>query len=163
MDQPQNQKLLAIIGLVVIVAAVGVGLAVNAKNQQTASATLAPSAVATNQVASTTATPAVESANTSQYKDGTYSATGSYESPGGQESIEISVTVKNGVITATSAQEAATDHDSEEYQQRFIANYKSLVVGKSLDSVSLGRVSGASLTGAGFNDAISQIKTQARA
>lgn len=55
-----------------------------------------------------------ESASTdvSSYKDGTYSATGSYVSPGGRESIELTVTIKDGVITSTELVQNAEDRES---------------------------------------------------
>lgn len=97
------------------------------------------------------------------YKDGTYSARGNYYSPAGLESITINVTIKDGIITDTSAVAEATDEKSVKMQGVFIENYKQYVVGKSIDEVKLDKVSGSSLTGAGFNDAISKIKTEARA
>jgi len=100
--------------------------------------------------------------STSMYKDGSYTATGSYSSPGGVEAITISVMLKDGAITDTSAQEGAIDREGSEFQSDFIAGYKRLVVGKKIDSVRLSRVSGSSLTSQGFNDAIDQIKTKAQ-
>ena len=100
---------------------------------------------------------------TGDYKDGTYSATGSYSSPGGRESIELTVTIKDGVITSTSMVANARSGEAEEYQADFAAGYKSLVVGKNVDEVSLSRVAGSSLTSNGFNDALDQIKSDAEA
>jgi hypothetical protein len=102
-------------------------------------------------------------ASTGNYKNGSYSATGSYESPGGTEKITIRVSLQSGVITDTSATSGAIDGEGQEYQNDFIRGYKQQVVGKSIDSLSLSRVSGSSLTSQGFNDAISQIKQQAHA
>lgn len=107
---------------------------------------------------------APKSTDTSTYEDGTYNATGSYISPGGKESIELSVTVKDGAIVETSMKNRATDGEAEEYQQLFADHYKSLIVGKKLSEVaSLSRVAGSSLTSSGFNDALDQIKNDARA
>lgn len=97
------------------------------------------------------------------FKDGTYAATGSYESPGGNEKITVHVTLANGVITGTSATSGAQDPEAHEYQGMFIGGYKSQVVGKNIADVHLSRVSGSSLTSQGFNDAISQIENQAKA
>jgi len=102
------------------------------------------------------------SANTS-YKDGSYTATGSYDSPGGTESITVSVTLQSDVITASSAQPGARDDEAKEFQDEFIANYKPLVVGKDITSVRLSNVAGSSLTSQGFNAALSRIKSQAKA
>lgn len=96
------------------------------------------------------------------YKDGKYSAVGSYTSPGGQEKITIDITVKDGVVTDTSATSGAIDPQGEQYQSQFISGYKSEVIGKKLSTLSLTRVSGSSLTPKGFNDALEQIRTQAQ-
>ena len=96
------------------------------------------------------------------YKDGTYEATGSYVSPGGTQSIKVSVTLKNNVVTDTEAQSGAVDSESSEFQGKFIGGYKQLVVGKSLNDISVSRVSGSSLTSQGFNDAIERIKSEAK-
>jgi uncharacterized protein with FMN-binding domain len=156
MNQGSNsKKVAAIIGLLVIVAVIAVGaLASGGKKNDQAGATTPV----------TTGAPATSNASTaSAYKDGTYSATGSYNSPGGNEDITISLTLKDGVVTTTSAQSGAHEAEGREYQSQFIASYKSQVVGKSLDSLQLSKVSGSSLTSQGFNDAVAQIKAKAKA
>lgn len=104
-----------------------------------------------------------ESTDTSTYANGTYSATGTYLSPGGRQSIELTVTITDGVITDTSIKNNASDAESKEHQELFSDNYKTLVVGKKVGDVSLSRVSGSSLTSNGFNAALDQIKEDARA
>jgi len=159
MEQPQsNKKLVAIIGLVVIVAVIGIGVAVTVGKKLDSADDATPTPVA----AASPSTEASPAATAGTYKDGTYSATGSYTSPGGHETIKISVTLKGGAITDTSAVSGANDSDAKHYQSLFIDGYKSQVVGKSVDSVKLSRVSGASLTSGGFNDALAQIKSQAK-
>jgi len=117
----------------------------------------------------TTETTPVSDANTdtdavtSSYKDGTYSATGSYSSPGGRESIKLTVTIKDGVIVSTRLDEKASNGEAKEYQDDFDNGYKTLVVGKNIDEVSLSRVAGSSLTSNGFNDALDEIKSDAKA
>lgn len=106
---------------------------------------------------------ATDSTDVSEYKDGTYSATGTYLSPGGRESVELTVTIKDGVITDTSLKADAASRESEEHQELFIDNYKTLVVGKSINGLSLSRVAGSSLTSNGFNDALDEIRDDARA
>jgi len=103
------------------------------------------------------------STSTADYKDGTYSATGSYSSPGGLESIELTVTIKDGVITDTSLVTNATNGDAKDYQAEFASAYKSLIVGKNVERVTLSRVAGSSLTSNGFNRALEQIRTDAEA
>jgi uncharacterized protein with FMN-binding domain len=117
----------------------------------------------TAQVSSdTTATTVDMSTATSDYKNGTYTATGNYTSPGGNESITLSVTLQGDIITDSSVQEGATDPEAREYQADFISGYKAFVTGKNISSVRLSRVSGSSLTSGGFNRALDQIKQQAK-
>jgi len=121
---------------------------------------------ATTDTTSQTSTPSEDTTSSddvSMYKDGTYSARGSYSSPGGLQSIELTVTIENGVIMSTTLDPKATDGDAEEYQADFASAYKGFVVGKNVDEVSLSRVAGSSLTSNGFNKALDQIKTDAKA
>ena len=113
---------------------------------------------------STTQTPQeAPSANqTSTYKDGTYTATGSYVSPGGPESIEIQTTLKDGKITDVNVTPKATDSKSARYQEVFANGIKGVIVGKSLsENLNPGAVNGSSLTSTGFAQAIDAIKLQA--
>lgn len=96
------------------------------------------------------------------YEDGEYSAIGSYISPGGREEIELTVTIENNVIVATSARADGAAPDSQIYINQFIGGYEAEVVGKNVDEVQLSRVAGSSLTSNGFNDALDQIKDDAR-
>lgn len=100
---------------------------------------------------------------TSDYKDGTYTAVGSYRSPAGPETITVTTTVKNDVITGVSVVPHATHQTSIRLQGLFIGGYQQYVVGKDIDSVKLGAVSGSSLTPIGFNDALAKIKAKAKA
>lgn len=96
------------------------------------------------------------------YKNGTYEATGNYTSPGGDEEIKVSITLSNGVITDASVTPMATRPNSVEFQGKFKDNFKPLVVGKKIDEVSLMKVSGSSLTPKGFNEALTEIKAEAK-
>lgn len=97
------------------------------------------------------------------YKDGTYTASGSYTSPGGQERVSVTVTIKDDIITEATVQPTPASPTSSQYQGQFVANFKQFVVGRDADGVSLSRVSGSSLTSRGFNNALDQIKEQAKA
>ncbi len=108
-------------------------------------------------------TPYSTPAPSSTYKDGTYSATGNYISPGGEESIKVTVTLKNDVISDANVVSLATRPESKNFQSKFISGYKALVIGKDIATVELTKVSGSSLTPGGFNDALSKIKVEARA
>lgn len=99
---------------------------------------------------------------TYKFRDGTYSAKGSYASPGGTESIIVILVISKDTVIDSSIAAKATNNTSMSYQQDFIANYKELVVGKKLDQLNLGKVSGASATPLGFNAAADSIERQAK-
>jgi uncharacterized protein with FMN-binding domain len=124
--------------------------------QETAQITSAPTAAAP-----ITGTEAA-SANSS-YKDGEYHATGHYVSPGGPRDVDVTLTLKDGVITDAAFQGHATDPNSKHFQGEFKANFQPMVVGKNIDDVELTKVAGSSLSPKGFMDAVSQIKNEAKA
>lgn len=95
------------------------------------------------------------------YADGTYTAEGDYQSPGGAESIGVTLVIKNDVITDATVENHATLPISMSMQTVFAENYKAQVVGKKLDDVNLTKVSGSSLTPKGFNNAVAKIKAEA--
>lgn len=99
----------------------------------------------------------------SAYRDGTFSATGEYNSPAGEETIDVSLTLKDGVVTDATFTGNATNPRSVAMQGNFEAGYKALVVGKSLDDLNLTVVNGSSLTPHGFMDAVADIKAEAKA
>lgn len=154
-----RRKLITAIVILLVIAGILAGVVVSAKQEDVASTspTTSSNSATVDQPTTTTDT------SSAAYKDGTYSATGGYNSPGGAEEITISVTLTDGVITETSALSGADNPEAKEHQSDFIAAYKQYVVGKSIDDVSLSRVAGASLTTRGFNNAIEQIQDQAAA
>jgi uncharacterized protein with FMN-binding domain len=99
---------------------------------------------------------------TSNYKDGTYSAEGKYTVHAGDEQIGVKITLKNGLVTDVVVIQEAKLPMSKTMQADFAANYKPMVIGKNIDTLVLGKVSGSSLTPLGFNDAVEQIKAQAK-
>lgn len=114
-----------------------------------------------------TETPATDAAastpaNASGYKDGDYRATGNYSTSETTETITVNVTLKDGVVTGTSATASKIARESKEYAEMFLQNYKSQVVGKKITDIKLSRVSGSSLTSQGFNSAIQTIEAQAK-
>jgi hypothetical protein len=96
------------------------------------------------------------------YTDGTYSATGSYASPAGDEEVSVSLVIQNDTVLSSTFTATSDSGKSREYQKRFADGYISQVVGKKLSDIHVGKVSGSSLTGKGFNDAVAQIQTQAK-
>jgi hypothetical protein len=164
----KNRKIFATLGLVVIVAAIAVAAhAATSQPADVAAATLsstaapiatttAPSPVPATAVPVATATPAA-----SPYRDGTYSATAAYMTPDGDETVAVSVTLKNGIVTSSSLTSSGNNMQSKHYQDQFASGYRPYIIGKQLATIHLSRVSGSSLTPGGFNDAISQIKSRA--
>lgn len=154
-----SKKLSPAIVAIIIVVLIGLGtagvVALNNSKETTTPSTISTSA--SNQPSASSA------AASSQYKDGTYTATGSYSTPGGRESVGITMTLAGGTVESVEMTQKAITGEAKDYQARFASGYKSMVVGKSIDEVSLSRVAGSSLTSNGFNDAIDQIKNDAAA
>ncbi len=121
----------------------------------------APVVTETPVVVTSPAPAPAPSAATHTYKDGTYSTVGSYKSPAGPEEIGVTLTLKNNIITDITVTPKATARRSIELQNAFAADYKPMVLGKSIVGLSLGKVAGASLTPMGFNDALAKIEAQA--
>lgn len=97
------------------------------------------------------------------YKSGTYTAIGNYNSPGGAEEIDVKIVLEDDVVVDAEVISRATRPRSITMQGQFVSGFKEQVVGKYLDEVLLDKVSGSSLTPKGFNEAIAEIKEQARA
>lgn len=97
-----------------------------------------------------------------KFKDGIYDVVGEYTSPGGPETIDVKLTLKNNIVTDATVLSQATLEKSQRFQGLFIDNYKSLVIGKPIKDIKLDKVAGSSLTPIGFNAAIEKIKNQAR-
>lgn len=97
------------------------------------------------------------------FKDGTYSAMGNYASPGGSESIDVTLSLKENVIASVVVVSKAENPASKNWQARFISGVESVVVGKKINEIDLDVVSGSSLTPMGFMDALEKIKMEAGA
>jgi uncharacterized protein with FMN-binding domain len=155
-----TKNLLAVLALVVVViAGGGYVYASNNKNQEAAVA----QAPTPSTPVDTTVVPTVTAPVALKYKDGTYTAIGEYHAPSGSESINVSLTIKDDVISDATVTGTAKNPASKMNQDKFISGYKALVVGKKVDDVNLSNVSGSSLTPMGFNTALEQIKTEAKA
>jgi uncharacterized protein with FMN-binding domain len=125
-------------------------------NTSDSSATEAPTTDATE-------TPSTDTA-AGAYTDGTYEASGDYTDGGGQtETLDVSITLAGDVITAVEVTGDAKSPTSERYQSEFIGGIADVVVGKSIDAISVDKVAGSSLTSGGFNEAVEEIKADAAA
>lgn len=102
-----------------------------------------------------------DSGSTGSYADGTYTAEGSYATPESVESISVTVTLADDVITAVEVSGDPQKRESEQYQSQFIGGIADVVVGQDIDDIQVSRVAGSSLTSSGFNEAIETIKSEA--
>ncbi len=91
----------------------------------------------------------------------TYTGSGTYLTPARtNHKIDVSLTVEDGIVTAADVVYDGSEGYSNPNQERFDGAYEAQVVGKSLDSISLSRVGGASLTSEAFNQAVVAIRAQ---
>ena len=100
---------------------------------------------------------------TDTYKNGTYNAIGGYDSPAGWDTLNVSLTLANGVVTNVVVTPDVVVSGSKRWVERFISGINQVVVGRNINDLNLTQVSGASLTTGGFNDAVAKIKVQAKA
>jgi len=124
----------------------------------------ADNSTTTTPVTNNTATPTVPTATTPSttttggYKDGTYTASANYSVPHGQQNtINVTLTVAGGVITAVSTTNTYSDNESGMYVDSFKSGLSAKVVGTSISGASFSRIGGASLTTAGFQTALDTI------
>lgn len=128
----------------------------------TAPAKVVAPAPTTAPSASPSATPSPSPTPTSTYKDGNYSATGQYNSPGGKETLRVTIDMTNDVITALAVTSVHIDSTAAAYETAFEGGIQDIVVGQDIDSLNVGPVAGSSLTSIGFNKAILAIKGLAK-
>lgn len=100
---------------------------------------------------------------TGSFRDGTYTAEGSYATPESIEKVTVTVTLDGDVITAVEVVGDPQKSESREYQGQFIGGISDAVVGQRIDEIAVSRVAGSSLTSGGFNRAIEEIKAEAAA
>ncbi len=160
-----NSKLLVPIAVVIIVLGIIAFMARGGQRTQNATTEPTPQAMTPEDTGTQIEPTNQQNDNTPNeqtYKDGTYSATGNYVSPGGAEELSVQITLKDGIITAAEVDSKAFRPNSVKFQGMFVSGYKPLVVGKNIDEVQLTKVSGSSLAPGGFNEALNEIKQQAR-
>ncbi|WP_129658318.1 hypothetical protein [Rothia uropygialis] len=100
-------------------------------------------------------------APSADYEDGTYKAMGEY---GGEPSyLDVTITLEDNAITEVTVEPQDENETSRGYQERFTAAVPAAVVGKGLDEAEVGKLADASTCPDGFNDALAQIRGQAKA
>ena len=151
----QGSALIGIAGTMLLA-----GCAAESSSAETTTDAPAPSA-STSAAPSATST-AFSNDSGSAYKDGMYTADGSYQTPETVEKITVSVTVVGDTVTKVDVTGDPQAAETKHYQSQFIGGISAQVVGKKLDDISVSRVSGSSLTSKGFNQALATIRTEAK-
>ena len=139
---------------------VGVVLLAGCAAESAPAAETTPTSTATPEA---TASAPAEEASDSTYADGTYTAEGSYATPETVETISVTVTLQDDVVTAVDVTGNPSKRESVQYQGEFIGGIADVVVGKRIDELAVSRVAGSSLTSGGFNQALETIKAEAKA
>lgn len=106
--------------------------------------------------------PGAATASSARYQDGSYTAQGSYLTPGGDESIGVRLSVAADRIVSAQVEVKATSPTARQFQSQFVTRYADQVVSRDLASVDVSRLAGASLTSLGFDNALTQIRSAAR-
>ena len=95
------------------------------------------------------------------YRDGTYQANGTYESPNGSENIIVLIELENDIVTDVEITTNPNNPTTANYQGQFASGIGDLVIGEDIDTLDVTVVAGSSLTSNGFREAITAIKTDA--
>ncbi len=95
------------------------------------------------------------------YADGTYSASGEYQSPNGTETLDVTITLQDDAITAVEVVGHGGSPNTVRFQGEFAGGIAAAVVGKRIDEISVSKIAGSSLASGGFNAAVEQIKADA--
>lgn len=141
----------------VVLSTTGCTVSVSDNNEVTPNSTILPTTGAVSLTLTVTG-----SVSEAKLKDGTYTAEGSYFTPGGTEKIGVTITISNETITSVSIEQKPAASDSRRYQSLFANGINSEVVGKNIKDINVGRVNGSSLTGKGFNAALDIIEALAK-
>ena len=97
-----------------------------------------------------------------EYKDGTYSADGTYVSPNGTETVGVQLTLASGTVTDVQITQHPSNPNTRKFQGEFAGGISAQVVGRNINELNVSKVAGSSLTSGGFNKALEQIKSEAK-
>lgn len=158
MTLPRHKKIiLASTALSALLLTAACGSGDDTASSSTTTSTSAPAA------SDDTETSTEDTSSSSSYKAGDYEAEGSYQNPGGESSVKVSLTLESdGTISAVDVTPEASG-TSRQYQEKFVSGISAEVKGKSIDDLNVGKVAGSSLTSGGFNAAVETIKDEAQA
>ncbi|MGM9474310.1 FMN-binding protein [Pseudarthrobacter sp. YS3] len=138
------------------------GCAPSATQGATDPAATAGSSSAAPSTASPSGTASSLASSGSVYRDGTYSADGTYVSPNGTETVGVELTLASGTVTAVNITQHPSNPNTRKFQGEFAGGIAGQIVGKSIDELNVSKVAGSSLTSGGFNKALETIKAEAK-
>lgn len=98
---------------------------------------------------------------TAPYVDGTYTAEGVYRTPETVETVSVTLTLADDVVTDVEVTGEPQTPETRRYQGQFIDGIAGVAVGRRLDELDVERVAGSSLTSDGFDQAVARIRMQA--
>jgi uncharacterized protein with FMN-binding domain len=160
--RPSVRRLLAVGGGLLGVAALA-GCAPAASGDAGSSAPSDAGGAASSSGAPAPSAASSSAAPGSGLQDGTYTATGDYQSPGGPSAVAVTVTLKDGTIDAVKVVPKAEDPTARQYEAQFASGIDAVAVGKPIAGLQVGAVSGSSLTSQGFEKALATIRSKAAA
>ena len=116
----------------------------------------------TSAPASSGTSPAGAAEGSGEYRDGEYTATGSYIPPSNtKEEVTVSLTLSDGIVTGLEVSTSGNHPTSKRYQAEFTDGVQEQVVGKPIDGLNVEKVASSSLTSSGFNKALDTIMREA--
>lgn len=153
----------AIVAVIVVIVIVGAFIFTSKKSEESQESAAGESME--QQAQQPTEQPANSAPVTNaQYKNGKYEAVGNYISPGGDEKIDVTITIADNVVTdAAVVSNSPSGPTARQMQTAFTNGFKEQVIGKNINEINVTKVSSSSLTPKGFMNALEKIKTQAQA
>lgn len=121
---------------------------------------IVPASTPTSQAPTLKPTSTLPTKSSKRTESQTFNVTGNYISPDGPESINVKLTLSDGLVQDVVVTPNTQDKSSLRWQQAFASGIKEVVVGKNIANLSVDKVSGSSLTGKGFNDALDKIRAK---
>lgn len=95
------------------------------------------------------------------YRDGTYQANGTYQSPNGSENIIVVIELENDLVADVEITINPNNPTTANYQGQFADGIGDIVIGEDIDTLDVTVVAGSSLTSNGFREALTAIKADA--
>ncbi len=103
----------------------------------------------------------VEAPVDASYRDGSFQANGTYQSPNGSENIIVVIELENDIVTDVEITINPNNPTTANYQGQFADGIGDIVIGEDIDSLNVTVVAGSSLTSNGFREALTAIKADA--